>query len=132
MTRDIKDLQKLIEQRAADKLAKDLFAIADRISKEVLLQPHRVNGSVDGKFPELAYTMSTTKPKVYTEESNARLFGAQAQQYTGYNIWGVYLKQLQEYWLPIYIERESKEFLEKLDKVKEDVDYLLDNAQLTE
>lgn len=127
MARDIKDLQKLIEERATERLEVDLIALGKLVEKHPLL-------GVGDDGPQLAYNVDYGKivneRKVvrYETQSIGRLFGA--TYYNQDHLWGEYLKQLRQFWLPKYIEEESKAFLDKLDQIQNDVDYLLNNQPL--
>lgn len=101
MAQQIKDLQKLIEERAAKRLREDIRKLSDVFCNQTLFKD----------LPEVF--------KIKTLDGKS----TEIPQYFFY--WSYpFMKQLEDYWLPKYIEQESKELLEKVDSLREDIDNL--------
>jgi hypothetical protein len=122
MAREIKDLQKLIEERAKAKLLKDLQELSDFIYKHPLLNHYSAPA---GSPPDMyiADTLNEKVRRIGAPDIFKMYFNEKYEDSTCYRA------RLYRFWLPIYIERESTEFLEKVDQVVEDVQNLLDNTQ---
>lgn len=112
MSRAIKDLQKLIEERAISKLKKDLQNLSDLIHKQPLL---------NSNAPRL-YIANTLDAKVQGVDG-CDIFRLAFQE-TSENGTS-YRARLYQFWLPIYIERESAEFLKNVDDLSNNVNDLL-------
>lgn len=120
MTREIKDLQKLIEERAISKLTDDLVKLSEVINSQPLLQH---NGS---SYPPNVYLQTGSTSRANYEEIRVdRLFCINPHSYLHQS--NGYMGQLYRHWLPVYIERESSEFLKKIDNLEQEVNHLLDN-----
>lgn len=131
-------LQKLIEDRAKKRLNKDIVELGILINSQKLLRPSGVpkllfakNGLkdilVEHKQPSLetrVYNVSTIEALEVT-----RLFAADKQGYgdSPFRIWGEYLKELEEYWLPLYIQEETELFVQQVDTLQEQIDELKQN-----
>lgn len=113
MSKSIADLQKLIAERAEKKLDGEINTLSASIMSQPLLRSSH-------NMPELAYQgLASDGTDVWKSSSVLDLFS----QYSK----GRYLNKLKAYWLPIYIEREAKEFIEKVDSLQQDVENLLSN-----
>lgn len=124
MPREIKDLQKLIEERASQELLKDLLELSKTMDAQTLL-------NVDSDGPILAYDRKQDRNIPAWEPSYTfDLYNFSVQYGMSASNLSPFMRQLYDHWLPKYIEAKSKEFLEKLDQVQQDVNYLLDNQPL--
>lgn len=122
MAREIKDIQKLIEERAILRLTSDIKNLEKLITSQPLLKHNGRNekppvGELVGKLPD--------GEPIYEKTNVTALFSVNI--YTHLHDSTNYMGQLYRYWLPIYIEQESREFLEKLDQIQDDVNDLLNN-----
>ena len=124
MEREIKDLQKLIEDRASKKLTEDIKAFAKTINASPCLSSGW--GDINGLL-KLQLTRNEGTPNQRQDKIGVLdLFST--SNYDS-SIQGDFLKALYRHLLPTYITRESAEFLKKVDQVVEDVQNLLDNTQ---
>jgi hypothetical protein len=123
-------LQATINKRAADRLDADLQAASKFIRENRLLSITSDNDH-GMSAPSLSYEIRAEqdgqKAKVNTTQPYY-IFKYEKSCGTIHSAW--YMDRLREYWLPIYIEEETQMFVQKVDQVKEDVNYLLDRDHL--
>lgn len=131
MMSQIKDLQKLIEERAENNLRADLTKLGQIIREQPLL-----NGShiprLYTQYEKQIKIVNAAAPgteKVYKDIHPGCLISI---DYRG--VCDRYTQLLYNHWLPIYIEREAAKFLKDIDdlkvragQLKSDVQNLLDN-----
>lgn len=112
-------MQKLIEEKATNKLKADLMQLTRDISNQPLLCEMST-----GTIPRLALPHTPPEPqdKIY-RPTQFFYIGPYDNLETDLG----YMGQLYRYWLPTYIEKESQELLKKVDQITQDVAYLLDN-----
>jgi len=96
----IKDLQKLIEEKAKKRFDNDFNADVKLIRNSELFS--RVSNC------DTLFIDKTHNGEEITESA-----------YCAFKQGAYYYKYLQEYWLPIYIERESKQLLADVEAMKE-------------
>lgn len=128
--RTYKDLNSLVEARAKQKLLDDLADLSQKILGNSLMRPVTSARDEENAFPRLGLITLVNDQRKFEDMTTEKLFGCSKQKDTVVNesqVWGYYLKQLYMYWLPIYIERESRSFMEAVDRMQKDVNYLLDN-----
>lgn len=112
MAKELKDLQKLIEEKAEKRFNEDYFRDVAGIQNSNLFK-HIKN-------PQMF------KCKRYSgSEEMQSAFWAFSQGYGFY-------ERLKEYWLPIYISKEAEMFMEEVERIKADVDGLLNNQYAAE
>lgn len=117
----VDSLQAIINKRAAAKLDTDLAAIS------TFVKENRILAQTDRGMPELTFNLI----RVAGEEPATKkltpfwLFQYAKSGMSNYSS-SSYMDQLRALWLPVYIQEETALFVEKVDKVREDVDYLLD------
>jgi hypothetical protein len=118
-------LQEVINKRAETRLVKDLADIGIMLGKNRLTAA--VNGSQleTGNFPKLGIMENGKKDEVIAFRS---AFGADMQGKEA-RIYGVYLQQLKEYWLPHYIAEETQIFMKRIDEMGDTVDQLREDTQ---
>lgn len=119
---EIKDLQKLIDERAARILEKDIRELSTLIRAQNLFQH---NGE---SWPPGLKIGDTKEQKIMD------IF--QISVYENIRDSDSYIGKLYKHWLPIYISNESAKFLKDIDTLKNkasqlenDVQNLLDNQQ---
>lgn len=109
-------LQELINSKAENRLKNDLKKLLSTLEDNRLLR-----GSYDYK-PKLAVVAerdeSDSPVKHYAPDSLDRLLNPN---------FGLLYKEMYENYLPIYIEQETKLFMEKVEKIQEDVNTLMDS-----
>lgn len=105
--REIKDLQKLIEDRARQQLSDDLDVLFDPIQRSPLMK----------NLPAIFNLYCKQTPE------SDRVAGYEPNRFFYWS--NRYRTSLHEYWLPVYIERESKKLLEKVDRLSTEVEDLL-------
>lgn len=104
----LNDIQALVNKRAAEKLASDLLALRN------LLQNHPLIGHTNegqDNFPEFKVIGLNVKGSLY------RLMA-----------WGGLSDKLREYWYPIYVAKESKEFLDRVNHLQSQIDDLINQS----
>lgn len=139
----VDSLQATINKQAEIRLRKDLWALSNSIKKNRLVIKNSGN-----KVPELM----VVNPKADLQEVKAMaidgtdVIGSSFKAISHKQIdvkdlpdvlymytdvvsmdgEGVspYIRELFYYWLPFYIEEETKAFIDRIDKIQEDVDYL--------
>lgn len=137
-TNSVDSLQATINRKAEVRLKNDLLELSNQISGSRL-----ISGIRDGdEAPRLFMRKEGAKSvlaKVDGETSNKHvylkdhmtsnpienLFGTTKETYSKEpRIYGAFALQLFNYWLPFYIEEETRMFVERIEKIQEDVDYL--------
>lgn len=113
---EIKDLQKLIEERAASKLKKDLQDLHN-----ILYDHPLFNRAKDGPPPPIYLS----KNLAGTEVKEIPLYSLLSMDRNDITVDKSLRGELYRFWLPIYIERESAELLKKVDELVSSVDDLL-------
>lgn len=117
----IKDLQKLIEERAEKKLEQDL----KDLSKLLKNQPLLGHDPILGDPPVLGIKSESTGEKFKPVNPRSLLsFTA----YISFKNESDYIGQLYRFWLPVYIARESAEFLQTVDRLNKDLEDLQDEV----
>lgn len=113
---EIKDLQKLIEERAKAKLIADMKQLVETLGEQPLL-------NYDTPRVHLRFEKDNSQTPTYEPYHIIELIrmGSGPVSY--------YAQRLYDYWLPIYIEKESAEFLQKVDQLQEDVQQLFSDTQ---
>lgn len=127
-------LQAHIDKRASSRLDADLEALCK------LVREHSILGNVQDTMPKLKYLKTAAKPadghkapepEVWETSDPYHLFRFEKDRYNSGRFQSTtYMDALRAFLLPQYIERETKDFLEKIDTMKTELDYLSDNAKL--
>lgn len=117
-TQKIDTLQQVINERAAAKLDAHLIEISDYIRGNRLLSdtqiPNLTVHLVDEKGQEKPDTQ--TKAPCWIFEYERRSVSS------SYIASGIYMKRLRDYWLPIYIQEETENFVKLIDQMGEQLD----------
>lgn len=119
---DIKDLQRLIAEKAAKKLIADLEELSKLMDKQPLLKHDKITGNYP---PEIFLEAFPKKDPVKYEKTRVDLL-FYINPYTHLLNSESYMGQLYKFWLPTYIQNESTEFLKSVDELKDKVDELFD------
>lgn len=123
-TPTINTLQDTINKRAAKRLDADLVDICNFVRGNRLLQRN------DDKFPKLTFQMAPKQDQKRETKTQSPYWVFQYQASGRENFASsVYMDDLRAYWLPIYIEEETKAFMDKIDEIRNDVDGLLDREE---
>lgn len=104
--KQVGDLQELINNKAENRLKADLKAFEARMSTESLISGYHSDQ------PRLSFE---AKKGEFKTDTIGRLLNPN---------WGVYYKALYEFWLPVYIQEETTNFVSQVDKLKEDAAHL--------
>lgn len=120
-TPQLDPLQALIEKRASTKLLKDLSDLERMINSNSLLKHNRI-------------------PVVYTEKLHdgyrdidfcpRDIFRIDEIGHTSSSSWkksNSYMGKLYQFWFPIYIENETREIIERLDLLQEQINQIRDS-----
>lgn len=105
---EIKDLQKLIEEKAEKRLDEDISKLSNLVRGNKLIE----GVGVPGIFLQIP-----DPPK------EGRMVHISIRDMFYYS--HTYMTRLKEFWLPKYIQEESELFMKKVDEIREDVDNLL-------
>jgi hypothetical protein len=117
-------LQEVINKRAENRLEKDLADMGIMLGKNRLTAA--INGSTleTEKYPRLGIMVEGKRDEVVPFRT---AFGADMQGNEP-RVYGVYLKQLKDYWLPHYIAEETMTFLKRIDEIGDTVDQLREDT----
>jgi hypothetical protein len=102
---ELKNIQQLIDEKAENRLNKDLDDM-----RTTILSIGVLTATTESAFPDLEYGGKKTKP------------------YWFFNLNGEFRRALYNYWLPIYKTREAENFLKRVEDLESEVDNLM-NAQ---
>lgn len=118
----IKDLQKLIEERAEKKLESDLKDLQKLFHEQPLLQNNGI------EYPPLI-AVCKADPSLTSSYEKTKIGSLlNSHPYVDFKETDNYIGQLYRFWLPTYIERESAEFLQTVDRVNKDLTDLQDEV----
>lgn len=113
MSEKVETLQEVINKRAFKRLDEDLDAIHQFISNNAILSRTWHNGR-QKSMPTVGIKKGGEGKEVYIPF----LFHPSSE----------FRKSVREYWEPEYIAEETRRFVNEVEKVRQDVDYLLDNV----
>lgn len=134
MEKSIDGVQAVINKKAENRLKADLYDLSQRVGSNRLLS-HR-----DDNIPKLYIRKDDEKPVLATiegETTTQRVFKTKAFESNPidnmmgvsssgatYNIYGSFSKLLYDFWLPKYIEEESRAFVKKIAELEEQIEYV--------
>jgi hypothetical protein len=124
MAKKVQDIQAVIEQRASNKLDKDMETMCNTVQRFDLLR-----NIDDGQRPEVfaKYPAEGTQAERYIGFSVPALFNGEVERNGNFS-GSKWIKDLRNYWLTEYIQRETKDFFERLDRLENDVKDLMDST----
>lgn len=100
----VNTFQEAINKRASEKLNADLHTLGLMMQDIKLLQAKDGSQYEQGRFPRLG--VANDKGQVFDCRNPTNLFGADTLGREK-RVYGPYLRALYEYWLPIYVQRET-------------------------
>lgn len=118
----ISTLQGSIDKRAEDKLDRDLKAICAFVEEHPILS-RTGNSSKDEGFPVVYMQYGEGDKLKYESTTFYWLFKFMSRQ--GGQSTSNYMQRLKAHLLPDYIKAETDEFLNRIDQLEEDTNYLL-------
>lgn len=132
--KDVGSLQVLINKRAEERLNNDLVALSKSIWENPLMNSHdspKLYFKKTGSETVQAIREGFEKPeRVYligdiitgSNTMNAWKIGREFKR-------GEYMEQLFQFWLPKYIEEETQIFINRINELEEQMEYLKDSVQ---
>ena len=111
MAKKLKDLQKLIEEKAYKRLCDDFDSVTKPICGSRLFTGDELNKLFGIKKGEEAAEFTSAYWAFMTDDNKSS-----------------YFSEIKRVWLPIYIDEESKRFLEDVERLKADVDNLMQGS----
>lgn len=137
-TQSVDSLQATINKKADLRLKEDLFKLSIMVNGSRLISGMKNNDETPKLFtrkPDAKSLLAivdgeTSNKRVYLQDDFSsdpieNMFGVTKDQCsTEPRIYGAFSKQLYDHWLPIYINEETKMFVDQINKLQEDVDTL--------
>lgn len=138
-TNTVNSLQEVINKRASKRLIRDLLNLSEYISQNRLLYSNELdmpklfikNSDNPALLALIDGEKNTKRVYLQSEFSSAPFHNmfAVSSSTSNPSVSGAFAKYLYSFWLPKYIEEETQTFIERIDDLKEDVEYLLDNSE---
>lgn len=119
--KDVSTLQAAINKRAEERLDRDLKGITIFFENNPILSRTGKN-SIDEPFPEL-FEKRGDKMESVAPFWIFRFMSDRGGQRTSY-----FMAKLKEYFLPDYIKSETEDFINRIDRLENETNYLLDKS----
>jgi hypothetical protein len=123
MAKTIQDIQAVIEKRATLKLNTDLQSLCNSMNNIELL---RYNGDHLAERPKAFLKVRDGQSEKFQDYEIPSMFHVSTNDRDGRFSGSILMTKLHDYWLPVYIERETKSFFDRLDQVEQQVSDLVD------
>lgn len=125
MAKKIQDIQEIINQRAQKKLDADLLKMSETIRSFPLFRNMNDGGSMPGIYSRVESRQGhENETPVYKEHTVYDFFSAWENRANDIR-YSQYMTKLRAYWLTEYIQRETQDFFQKIDRLESDVNDLL-------